>query len=115
MFKKLGFCIFVLMARRGRNIDKITARNRRLAARLYFYEELCGLRSEVFLPYLAEEFDLSQSRIEDLLPIAYRTADVMRKQAVGISKLCAYYPFMSWKYVHSKRLQRSNLPPLVHV
>lgn len=100
------------MVRKGRNIDRIKARNRRLAARLYFYEELCGLRSEVFLPYLAEEFDLSPSRIEDLLPTAYRTAVALKRKGVSIAELRLYYPFMSWRYEHAKRSETTALPPL---
>lgn len=91
------------MAKRGRNIDRIKARNRRLGARLYFYEELCGLRSDVFLPYLAEEFDLSQSRIEDLLPLAYSTMAALKRKGVSISTLSTHYPFMNWRYEHSRR------------
>ncbi len=103
------------MARRGRDISKITARNQRLAARVYFYDNLCGLRLDVFLPYLSEEFDLSESRIEDLLPHCYSLVAMMSKNSITAKDLRSQYPFMSWKYEHSKRLKSAVLPPLVLV
>ncbi len=101
------------MKRRGRNTDKITARNQRLAARVYFYDNLCGLRLDVFLPYLSEEFDLSVSRIEDLLPYCYELVSTMQRNSITATDLRHQYPFMSWKYEHSKRLQSSLLLPLL--
>ncbi len=101
------------MARRGRDISKITARNQRLAARVYFYDNLCGLRLDVFLPYLSEEFDLSESRIEDLLPYCYSLVAKMSQNGISANDLRQQYPFMSWKYEHSKRLQSALLPPLI--
>ncbi len=90
---------------KGRLNSCIKARNRRLAARAYFYETLCGLRYRVYIAYLAQEFDLSEARTSDLLYENSMTVSALQRLQVTANQLSNYYPFMNWRYDHKKRLQ----------
>lgn len=84
---------------KGRNSELIVFRNRKLAARFYWYSSLIGLRFEKCVDYLQQEFDLSQSRIEDLLRENADFVSQLEIREADVQFLRSLYPFFSWQYV----------------
>ena len=81
---------------KGRNSDLIFQRNQKLAARFYWYSCLIGFKFSKCLGFLEKEFDLSQSRICDLLT---ENADLIGNyeyKKIDVTILKDKYPFFNW-------------------
>lgn len=81
---------------KGRNNELIQHRNRKLAARYYYYSYLLGLKFTRCLEHLVIEFDLSESRICDLISQQCDSVSEMEHSAIGVAELRRAYPFMVW-------------------
>lgn len=84
------------MTNKGRNLELIKNRNRKLVHR-YYYAVLLGFKSAKTLQYLVEEFDLSESRINTIL---FQNSDYfnqIERECLRIEDLKAIYPFMTWE------------------
>lgn len=81
---------------KGRSSNLIARRNKRLAARFYFYSIVIGLKFSRCLDLLAQEFDLSEARICDLLPEVADVVNELDRTAAGPTQLRELYPFLSW-------------------
>ena len=87
---------------KGRNADLITYRNQKLAARFYFYSCIIGLKFSKCLENLTPEFDLSESRICDLLSENSDMVSHMERKGVTLQELKFQYPFMNWQFPATK-------------
>ena len=87
---------------KGRNADLITYRNQKLAARFYFYSCIIGLKFSKCLENLTPEFDLSESRICDLLSENSDKVSQMERKSVTLQELKNYYPFLNWQLPSTK-------------
>ena len=81
---------------KGRNTELIRYRNEKLAARFYYYSYLLGLKFSRCLEHLTPEFDLSESRICDLLSEYSEYISRLELQNISIADLKKAYPFMAW-------------------
>ncbi|SDE80168.1 hypothetical protein, partial [Riemerella columbipharyngis] len=100
LYNRLGFCIFAVMSNlpqsKGRNTELIRYRNEKLAARFYYYSFILGLKFSRCLEHLILEFDLSESRICDLISDYAAYISNLEYRNIGISQLKQTYPFMVW-------------------
>lgn len=107
MHHKSGFYIFARMrgltANKGRNTELIRYRNEKLAARFYYYSYILGLKFSRCLEHLIPEFDLSESRICDLISEHTEYISRLELQNISISELKQTYPFMVWMPPASNR------------
>ncbi|MCU7571669.1 hypothetical protein N4241_11205, partial [Riemerella anatipestifer] len=71
-------------------------RNEKLAARFYYYSYLLGLKFSRCLENLIPEFDLSESRICDLISEHTEYINRLEMQKTTITELKQAYPFMTW-------------------
>lgn len=85
-----------IVKQKGRDKTLIINRNKKLCARFYYYSNLIGLRFEKVIKILTEEFDLSESRIADL--ISENTMHLIDLEVSQITEkqLKKKYPFFSW-------------------
>ncbi|MFJ1323565.1 hypothetical protein ACILDT_11180 [Capnocytophaga canis] len=86
-------------------------RNEKLSARFYFYNSLVGLRYEVCVRLLEREFDISESRIYELLSQNNNYITFFERNKYSVNDLRKRYPFMVWQYVHGMMSQ--NAEPLI--
>ncbi|MDR7775021.1 hypothetical protein RIU05_06075 [Riemerella anatipestifer] len=98
------------LANKGRNTELIRYRNEKLAARFYYYSYLLGLNFSRCLENLIPEFDLSESRICDLISEHTEYINRLELQGVGIAELKQVYPFMTWSPLVS--IHKSNAKQL---
>lgn len=85
------------MNKKGRNKALIINRNKKLCARFYYYSNLIGFRFEKVIKILVSEFDISESRIEDIITEnTIYLADLEKKEATE-NHLKKQYPFFLWK------------------
>ncbi|MFX1768904.1 hypothetical protein JZ976_04100 [Riemerella anatipestifer] len=84
------------LANKGRNTELIRHRNEKLAARFYYYSYLLGLKFSRCLENLIPEFDLSESRICDLISEHTEYINRLEMQKTTITELKQAYPFMTW-------------------
>ncbi|MBT0573843.1 hypothetical protein [Riemerella anatipestifer] len=98
------------LANKGRNTELIRYRNEKLAARFYYYSYLLGLKFSRCLEHLTPEFDLSESRICDLISEHTEYINRLEMQKTTITELKQVYPFMVWQLPASNR--RNNAKQL---
>lgn len=82
---------------RGRNSELIQFRNRKLVARFYYYSVLLDLKFSRCLKNLVLEFDITESRIGDILSAYSDELTTLERQSVGVVELRKAYPFMAWQ------------------
>ncbi|NAV17351.1 hypothetical protein EJN86_11105 [Riemerella anatipestifer] len=99
-----------LATNKGRDTQLIGYRNEKLAARFYYYSCILGLRYSRCLENMIPEFDLSESRIRDLISEHAELINRLELQGVGIAELKQAYPFMTWSPLASNR--RNNAKQL---
>ncbi len=75
-----------------------TNRNIKLCYRYYFYSELIGLKISKCIELLCVEFNLSESRILDLIKENSDTISNIISKQVTVQELAKRYPFFNWKY-----------------
>jgi len=92
------FYIALMIRTPGRSLAKIAGRNEKLTARYYFYNTIVGLKLSRCLQILSEEFDLSESRVVDL--IAFLSAKIKDHEykATSVEQLRDRYPYLVWSY-----------------
>ncbi|CAM3980170.1 hypothetical protein ELBR111191_20570 [Elizabethkingia bruuniana] len=100
------FFIFVVMSSvtnisKGRSPFLIQNRNNKLAARFYWYSCLLGLNFSRCLSELEQEFDISESRICDLISECGDIISELERNQVSIQQLKSRFPFFSWNYTYS--------------
>ncbi|MDO5607627.1 MAG: hypothetical protein Q4G08_04130 [Capnocytophaga sp.] len=83
-------------------------RNEKLAARFYFYSDLMGLRYEVCTKLLEQEFDVSETRIYELVNENSHQIARLKHQKTNTGELSKRYPFLNWSYHHAMRFQTSE-------
>ncbi len=83
---------------KGRSGSLIARRNKRLAARFYWYSIVIGLKFSKCLDLLSEEFDLSEARICDLLTEIADDVNELERTLTGITQLKDSYPFLNWTF-----------------
>lgn len=93
---------------RGRNNELIQYRNRKLVARFYYYSSLLGLKFSRCLKHLVVEFDLSESRICDLISEQSEMVSEMEIKKIGIAELRSAYPFMNWQNPSSNQWRNAQ-------
>lgn len=103
MQKVWCFFIFAYMispnnTNKGRNAELINYRNQKLAARFYFYSCIIGLKFSKCLEFLIPEFDISESRICDLLAENAEIVSRMERKEIGLNELKQQYPFLNWQF-----------------
>ncbi|MGV0977843.1 hypothetical protein [Empedobacter falsenii] len=82
--------------KKGRAKELIINRNKKLCARFYFYSNLVGLRFERCLSKLKEEFDISESRIDDILSECNEQVAQLENDKMNEKDLKKVYPFFNW-------------------
>lgn len=97
-----------MIIKKGRNEKLIEKRNRKLVCRFYFYSTLMCLNFSKCLELLEDEFDLSQSRITDLLAENSDLITAIERAKTSTQDLKSAYPFMSWHYDHGTRSQNAK-------
>ncbi|WP_153929658.1 hypothetical protein [Riemerella anatipestifer] len=95
-----------LATNKGRDTQLIGYRNEKLAARFYYYSYILGLKFSRCLEHLTPEFDLSESRICDLISEYSEYINRLELQGIGIADLKQTYPFMVWSPLVSS--QKNN-------
>ena len=105
--------IFALMDNRaytpkGRNQMLISGRNKKLAARFYWYSMLIGLKFERCLNHLSEEFDLSTNRISTLITENADYISELDYTDITEAELQQRYPFFSWQYLPSRKFRNGG-------
>lgn len=93
---------------KGRNAELIIYRNQKLAARFYFYSCIIGLKFSKCLEFLIPEFDISESRICDLLSENSDIVSKMERKEVTLQDLKSNYPFMNWQFSPGVKPTRQN-------
>ena len=83
------------VAKKGRDKGLIISRNKKLCARFYYYSILIGLRFEKCLQKLNEEFDLSESRISDIIAENTTQLTDLEVNATTGKELKKTYPFLN--------------------
>ncbi len=84
---------------KGRSEVHINGRNEKLAARFYWYSVVIGLKFSRCLEQLEPEFDITQSRICDLLSEISDTVIIFERKNISVQELKNKYPFMNWQYL----------------
>lgn len=80
------------------DVSRIQSRNRKLAARYYYYARLHRLNYEVIVTdLLPEEFDLATRTIIDALSDNHAHIMHFQQQQYGIAELRKEYPYLAWK------------------
>lgn len=102
------FCSMRSFRNKGRSKQLIGNRNKKLAARFYFYSHLCSLHYEKCLELLEEELDISQSTINDLLYKYSYLVDQLVSDKVTLHELKTAFPFFNWRYDHGTRSQNAK-------
>lgn len=92
---------------KGRNSELIVNRNQKLAARFYFYSCIIGLKFSKCLENLILEFDISESRICDLLAENADVISGLEHKDITLQQLKQHYPFLNWQYNPNKPIQSS--------
>ena len=87
---------------KGRNASLISHRNHKLAARFYWYSCVIGFKFSRCLSLLELEFDISQSRICDLLSENAALIGIHENEKTDLAVLKAKYPFMNWQFPATK-------------
>lgn len=82
---------------KGRNAYLIQYRNQKLVARFYYYSHLLGLKFSRCLENLSIEFDLTESRICDLISEQSQSVSELESKGVSVAELRKTYPFMAWR------------------
>lgn len=93
---------------KGRNPQLVNARDIRLSARFYFYSTIVGLNFSKCTDLLILEFDLSESRLTDLLAENAGLISKFTYNNISVKQLSSAYPFMVWKYAHSEMSETAN-------
>src|SRR5690554_4240081 len=93
---------------KGRSKRLIGNRNKKLAARYYFYSHICCLHYDKCLELLEEELDISQSTINDLLYKYSYLVDQLQQDKVTVQELKTAFPFFNWRYDHGTRSQNAK-------
>lgn len=83
---------------KGRSLRLIEKRNRKLAVRFYWYSSVLNLKFSKCLEELENEFDISQSRICDLLTETGDLLSTLEQNKTSVKQLQQLYPFMAWTY-----------------
>lgn len=86
---------------KGRSSSLIQNRNAKLAARFYWYSCIIGLKFSRCLEELEQEFDLSQSRICDLIAESSDIISQLERSDISVQQLKARFPFLSWTHSYS--------------
>lgn len=94
---------------KGRSSNLIARRNKRLAARFYFYNIVIGLKFSRCLDLLEQEFDLSEARICDLLPEVADEVNELDRICASPTQLKEMYPFLSWNYTPPRSTRQLSL------
>lgn len=81
-----------------RDISRKAYRNEKLSARFYFYSELIGLKFSRCLQLLEREFDISESRICDIIAENSQFISHLKNSNFTTNDLKKYYPYLSWNY-----------------
>lgn len=81
---------------KGRNARLIRNRDRKLAARYYYYVRLHRLQYETTINCLSNEFDISPRRIVDILANSNFIGEYTQT-AAGLTELRKEFPFLLWK------------------
>ena len=80
------------------DISRLESRNRKLAARYYYYARLHGIAYEVIVQErLPEELDLAPRTIVDLLMSLTDEIAFFKKNEYSIADLRKEYPYFVWK------------------
>lgn len=112
MHKFGGFFIFAEMssnqANKGRNAFLIQHRNQKLAARFYYYSHILELKFSRCLENLSIEFDLTESRICDLISEQSHRISEMEMKGISPAELRKAYPFMTWQNPSSSPLHTAR-------
>lgn len=107
-----GFVIFAYMNNnqtyKGRNITLIQHRNQRLVARFYYYSHILGLKFSRCLERLSLEFDLTESRICDLISENTQNIADLENKKISPTELRRAYPFMNWDNLSSSQLNTAR-------
>lgn len=90
---------------KGRSSYLIQHRNKRLVARFYYYSHLLGLKFSRCLENLSLEFDLTESRICDLISEQSHLVSEMEIKEISLTELRKTYPFMVWNNPLSSSLR----------
>lgn len=99
LFSAGVFIYLALMIRTpGRSRERILARNSKLAARYYFYSTIAGLKLSRCLEILQAEFDLSESRICDLIGDISDQIKAHERSGTTVPELRDLFPFLVWSY-----------------
>lgn len=83
---------------KGRSETHINGRNEKLAARFYWYSVVIGLKFSRCLEFLEPEFDITQSRICDLLSENADTVTLYERKNLSVQDLKIRFPFLNWQY-----------------
>lgn len=83
---------------KGRCKTLIQNRNKRLLYRFYYFSTIVGLKFSKCLDLIGNEFDLSESRISDILATESDTLTYLERQNIDIPHLKKEYPFYNWHY-----------------
>lgn len=92
---------------KGRSTYHIQRRNKRLAARFYWYSCIIGLKFSKCLELLDQEFEITESRICDLLSENAETVTQLEQNSINVQQLKQSYPFMSWQFLPANSSQKS--------
>ena len=92
---------------KGRSVYHIQRRNKRLAARFYWYSCIIGLKFSKCLELLDQEFEITESRICDLLSENAETVSQLEQNNIDVQQLKQLYPFMKWQYLPATRSQNA--------
>ena len=83
---------------KGGNNELIKARNYKLIARFYWYNSIIGLKFEKCIEQLEKEFDLSLSRIADLITENVCYLSDFETKKPNEKELKKIIPFFNWNY-----------------
>lgn len=83
---------------KGRSSALISHRNQKLAARFYWYSCIIGFKFSKCLNHLEIEFDISQSRICDLISENAELISKHEREMTDAAVLKNKYPFMNWQF-----------------
>lgn len=90
---------------KGRNTDLIKERNFKLLARFYWYNAIINLKSDKCIEILKFEFDISESRIYDLISENNNTLSDFENNKTTAKDFKIKIPYFNWNY--SERMIKS--------
>ncbi|AQX13502.1 MULTISPECIES: hypothetical protein [Elizabethkingia] len=83
---------------KGRSSECIEKRNIKLSARFYWYSNIVGLKFEKCIEYLKAEFDITESRICDLIRENNTILSGFESKKATETDLKKMFSFMNWNY-----------------